>query len=111
MDNKKYVGRILEVKIDREFGSKHPDYGFIYPINYGYVPNTISGDSEELDCYILGVFEPIKYFTGKCIALIYRIDDNDDKLVIVPTNKNYSNEQIEALVEFQEHFFKHIIIR
>ena len=111
MDNKKYVGRILEVNIDREFGSKHPDYGFIYPINYGYVPNTISGDSEELDCYILGVFEPIKYFTGKCIALMYRIDDNDDKLVIVPTNKNYSNEQIEALVEFQEHFFKHIIIR
>ena len=111
MDNKKYVGRILEVKIDREFGSKHPDYGFIYPINYGYVPNTISGDSEELDCYILGVFEPIKYFTGKCIALIHRIGDNDDKLVIVPTNKNYSNEQIEALVEFQEHFFKHIIIR
>lgn len=111
MDNKKYVGRILEVKIDREFGSKHPNYGFIYPINYGYVPNTISGDSEELDCYILGVFEPIKYFTGKCITLIHRIDDNDDKLVIVPTNKNYSNEQIEALVEFQEHFFKHIIIR
>lgn len=111
MDNKKYVGRILEVKIDREFGSKHPDYGFIYPINYGYVPNIISGDSEELDCYILGVFEPIKYFTGKCIALIHRIDDNDDKLVIVPTNKNYSNEQIEALVEFQERFFKHIIIR
>lgn len=111
MDNKKYVGRILEVKIDREFGSKHPDYGFIYPINYGYVPNTISGDSEELDCYILGVFEPIKYFTGKCIALIHRIDDNDDKLVIVPTNKNYSNEQIEALVEFQERFFKRIIIR
>lgn len=111
MDNKKYVGKILEVKIDREFGRKHPDYGFIYPINYGYVPNTISGDSEELDCYILGVFEPIKYFTGKCIALIHRIDDNDDKLVIVPTNKNYSNEQIEALVEFQERFFKHIIIR
>lgn len=111
MDNKKYVGRILEVKIDREFGSKHPDYGFIYPINYEYVPNTISGDSEELDCYILEVFEPIKYFTGKCIALIHRIDDNDDKLVIVPTNKNYSNEQIEALVEFQECFFKHIIIR
>ena len=88
MDNKKYVGRILEVKIDREFGSKHPDYGFIYPINYGYVPNTISGDSEELDCYILGVFEPLK--------------------TSIPTKKH---EQIEALVEFQEHFFKHIIIR
>lgn len=26
-------------------GSKHPKHGFIYPINYGYVPNTVSGDS------------------------------------------------------------------
>lgn len=45
----------LEVTIDRPFGSKHPKHGFIYPINYGYVPNTISGDGEELDCYILGL--------------------------------------------------------
>ena len=29
--------------------SKHPKHGFIYPVNFGYVPNTISGDSEELD--------------------------------------------------------------
>ena len=29
-------------------GSRHPKHGFIYPVNYGYVPNTISGDGEEL---------------------------------------------------------------
>ena len=32
-------------------------------------------------------------------------------LVIVPKDKNYSNEQIEALTEFQEKYFNHIIIR
>ena len=111
MDNKEYIGKIVEVKIDREFGSKHPKHGFIYPLNYGYIPNTISGDGEELDCYVLGVFEPIKEFKGKCIAIIHRINDDDDKLVIVPEQVEYNNEAIEALVEFQERFFKHIIIR
>ena len=77
MDNKKYLEKTLEVKIDRPFGSKHPKHGFIYPVNYGYVPNTISGDGEELDCYVLGVFEPLETFRGKCIAIIHRLDDND----------------------------------
>jgi len=111
MDNKDYIGKILEVKVDREFGSKHPKHGFIYPVNYGYIPNTVSGDGEELDCYILGVFEPIREFKGKCIAIIHRINDDDDKLVVVPENVEYSDEAINALVEFQERFFEHIIIR
>ena len=111
MNNEDYIGEILEVTIDRELGSKHPNHGFIYPLNYGYVPNTISGDGEELDCYILGVFEPIKHFKGKCIAIIHRTNDNDDKLIIVPENKEYGNDAINALIEFQERFFEHIIIR
>lgn len=111
MDNKKYLEKTLEVKIDRPFGSKHPKHGFIYPVNYGYVPNTISGDGEELDCYVLGVFEPLETFNGKCIAIIHRLDDNDDKLIIVPENKSFSNQEIRALTEFQERFFKSEIIR
>lgn len=111
MDNKKYLEKTLEVKIDRPFGSKHPKHGFIYPVNYGYVPNTISGDGEELDCYVLGVFEPLETFRGKCIAIIHRLDDNDDKLIIVPENKSFSNQEIRALTEFQEIFFKSEIIR
>ena len=111
MNNKEYINKILKVKIDRPFGTKHPEHGFIYPVNYGYIPNTISGDGEELDCYILGIFEPLSEFEGKCIAIIHRTNDNDDKLIIVPKEKEYSNEAIEALVEFQERYFKHIIIR
>ena len=52
MDNKDYINKIVKVKIDRPFGTKHPKHGFIYPINYGYIPNTISRDGEELDCYV-----------------------------------------------------------
>lgn len=110
MNSEKYLGKILNVKIDRPFGSKHLKHGFIYPVNYGYVPNTVSGDGEELDCYVLGVFETIEEFEGKCIAIIKRTNDNDDKLIVVPEGKEYSNDAIEALVEFQERFFEHVLI-
>lgn len=111
MNSKEYIGKVVNVKIDRPFGSNHPKHGFIYPVNYGYVPNTISGDGEELDCYVLGVFEPVDEFSGKCIAVIHRTNDNDDKLIVVPEDKNYSDDAINALIEFQERFFEHIIIR
>lgn len=111
MNSKDYIGKIIKVKIDRPLGSRHPKWDMIYTINYGYVPNTISGDGEELDCYVLGVFEPVKEFEGKCIAVIKRINEDDDKLIIVPRDKDYSNEQIEALTEFQERYFKSEIIR
>lgn len=91
-------------------GSKHPKWNFIYPLNYGYIPNTVSGDGQELDAYIIGVFEPLTEFNGKCIAAIHRLDDDDDKLIIAPEGKKYSKEQIEALVEFQERFFEYEII-
>ena len=111
MDNLQYIGKIIDIKIDRPFGSKHPKHGFIYPINYGFVPNTTSGDGEELDCYLLGVFEPVEQYKGKCIAIVHRTNDNDDKLIIVPNDKDYSDDAINALVEFQEQYFEHIIIR
>jgi inorganic pyrophosphatase len=111
MNISEYLNKKIKVIIDRKMGNKHPKHGFIYPINYGYVPNTISGDGEELDCYVLGVFEPLDEFEGKCIAIIHRLNDNDDKLIIVPDNKNFSNNEIEVLIEFQERFFEHEIIR
>lgn len=106
-----YVGKKIKCVIDRKMGSTHPNHGFIYPLNYGYIPNTVSGDGEELDCYVLGVFEPIEKFEGKCIAVIKRQNDNDDKLILVPEGINYSDDAINALIEFQERYFEHIIIR
>ena len=111
MDIKDYLDKTIQIKIDRPLGSKHPKHGFIYPVNYGYVPNTISGDGEELDAYLLGVFKQVTEYEGKCIAIIHRTNDNDDKLIVVPEDKNYSDDAINALTEFQEQYFEHIIIR
>ncbi len=97
--------------MDRPMGSKHPKLHFLYPVNYGFIPNTKAPDGEELDAYVLGIFEPRAKFTGICIAIIHRINDSDDKLVVVPKGKSYSDEQIIALTEFQESFFKSEIIR
>ena len=95
-----YLNKDVLVKIDRKLGSKHPKHGFIYTLNYGYIPNTISGDGEELDAYVLGVYEPIEEFEGKVIAIIHRTNDEDDKLVVAPKNINYSDDAIKALTEF-----------
>ena len=111
MNLKEFLGKIVTIKIDRPMGSRHPKKGFIYPINYGFIPNTKATDGDEIDAYVLGVFEPIEEFTGLCIAIVHRQDDDDDKIVLAPKGKMFSDEQIMALTEFQERFFKPVIIR
>lgn len=92
-------------------GSRHPRHGFLYPLNYGYVPGVMSPDGEELDAYVLGVFEPLDEFEGRCLAVIRRSDDDDDKLVLAPEGRAFTDEQILALTEFQERFFQPHVLR
>ena len=80
-------------------------------LNYGYLPGVMAADGEELDAYVLGVFEPVEVFDGCCIAVIHRTDDDDDKLVVAPEGVVYTDGQIHALTEFQERFFTSIVIR
>lgn len=110
-DSYMYIGNKVYAKIDRKLGSIHPKHGYMYPINYGYVPNTTSGDGEEIDCYILGIKEPIDEFEGECIAVIHRTNDDDDKLIIVPVGEKYTDEEIRKLTNFQEQYFESEIIR
>lgn len=109
--NEHYLGEKVTVKMDRPLGTKHPKHGFVYEVNYGYIPNTVSGDGEELDAYVLGEHEPLESFEGVVVAIIHRTNDNDDKLVVMKEGRNYSDEQIRALTEFQERWFESEIIR
>ncbi len=106
-----YIGQKVFIKIDRPMHSKHPKHGFVYPVNYGFVPNTVSGDNEELDAYVLGVDEPLETFSGVCVAVIHRTDDDDDKLIVVKEGTDISDEEIEKQTAFQEQWFKHILLR
>lgn len=107
-----FLNKTITVKMDRPMGSRHPRLPEIYYIqNYGYIPETKAPDGEEIDAYVLGVLEPLEEFTGHCIAIIHRTNDDDDKLVVVPESIQYSDEQIKALTQFQERFYESIIIR
>ena len=108
---KDYLGKEVTVEIDRPLGSRHPKHGFMYMLNYGYIPNTVSGDGEELDAYLVGEFEPVPTSNGKVIAVIHRTNDDDDKLVVSKDGKDYSDDAIRALTEFQEKYFESEILR
>lgn len=109
-DSQQYLGRIVKVKVDRPLGTAHPKYNFIYPVNYGYIPDTVSCDGEELDAYILGINYPVLEFEGKCIAVIHRLNDDDDKLIVVPQQMFVPDIEIEQQTKFQEQWFQHILI-
>ena len=105
-----YLGKLVTVKMDRPLGSRHPKHNFIYSLNYGFIPNTTSGDGEEIDVYIIGEFEPLETYEGYVVAIIKRINDIEDKLVVCKELNKYNKEQIKALVELQERFFESTII-
>ncbi len=101
-----YLGKNVSIIMDRPLGSKHPRHGFVYDVNYGYVPGTQSADGEELDAYYLGVNRPLHAAKGRCIAIIHRLNDDDDKLVVVPeTHIDLTDSEITQAVNFQEQWF------
>lgn len=106
------IGTKVNVKIDRPLGSIHPTHkNIIYTLNYGYIPDTIGGDGEELDAYVLGVSEAVNEFEGVVIGVIMRENDNEEKLIVSDGKREYTDEEIEKLTGFQEKYFKSTLIR
>jgi inorganic pyrophosphatase len=103
-----YLGKKVEVVIDRPIGSRHPSLGFVYEVNYGYLPHTRAGDGYEIDAYVLGVDAPVPLFTGRCIAVVLRWDDIEHKLVVA--NFPLSTDQIASQIAFVERYYETEII-
>ena len=102
----KVLRQIVTVTVDRELGSRHPEYpDLLYPVNYGYIRGIQAPDGEEQDAYLLGVYQPVKEFTGEVIAIIHREDDVEEKWVVAPVGKRFSREEIWEKVRFQEQYF------
>ncbi|HAL24688.1 TPA: inorganic pyrophosphatase [Candidatus Wolfebacteria bacterium] len=108
---KEFLGKNVHVVFDRPLGSKHPKHGFIYEVNYGYIPGIMAADGEELDVYFLGIEDALEQTDGTVIAIIHREDDDDDKLVVVPHGIEIDDEAIMQAVAFQEQYFKSSVIR
>lgn len=102
-----YLGGLVDVKIDRPIGYVHTkgDKTLVYPINYGYVPGVLGGDGEELDVYILGEQQPLESYYGKVIAIAHREDDDEDKLVACPWDRDFDAQEICSEIYFQEKYY------
>lgn len=102
-----YLGKTVDIVIDRPLGSAHPRFpDTIYPVNYGYIPETEGGDGEEIDVYLLGVNEPVREYTAKIIGVIHREDDVEAKLVAAPQWVIFNQAEIAEAVHFQEKYYK-----
>ena len=101
-----FIGQPVLVVIDRPLGTRHPRHPALrYPVNYGYLPGTVSGDGAPIDAYVRGVDAPVATFEGVVIALVVRADDVEDKLVVGPPGTRFSQTEIADAVAFQEQYF------
>ena len=103
-----FLGKTVRIGIDRPIGYVHQKetYALTYPINYGYIPDVIGGDGEEMDVYLLGVDTPVEEFEAHIIAIVHRENDVEDKLVGAPLGLTFSKTEIEAAVHFQEQYYR-----
>ena len=106
-----FLGKEIEIIIDRQLGSKHPKHNFVYEVNYGYIEGVTAPDGKELDAYYLGINKALGKAKGIVRAIVHRLDDDDDKLVVMPEDINMTDEEIEKAVAFQEKWFDHQILR
>ncbi len=102
-----YLGRTVTVRIDRLLGSVHPRFhDMTYPVNYGFLPGTKSGDGMEIDAYILGLDAPATSdVTGRVVAVLVRNNDAEDKLVIACDEIGRTASDILDAVAFCERYF------
>lgn len=107
-----WLGRSVRVVVDRQMGSVHPRYpnSEPYPINYGYIPGTVSGDGEAIDAYVIGPLRAVEEAAGTVVAVIIRLDDNEDKLVVSSQENTPTEMEIRVIVAFQERYFNTKIV-
>lgn len=105
---KSYLGKTVDIKIDRPIGYVHKkeNYSLTYPINYGYIPGVLGGDGEELDVYLLGVDKPVNEYNAKIIGIAHRENDVEDKLIAAPTDMAFYQNEIAEAIHFQERYYK-----
>ena len=91
----------------------------MYPGNYGYIPNTLSGDGDPLDALLLTKYSllPGSIIKVKLIGVLYTTDESgrDEKLLCVPCEKvdmdykniNSINDIPQITLDKIKHFFTH----
>lgn len=88
------------------------------PTNYGFIPQTLDEDGDELDALVITA-EPLTtgiVVDAKIIGVLKFVDDNevDDKVIVVPADDRNSGDAINSLDDLPagllkqiEHHFNH----
>jgi inorganic pyrophosphatase len=128
-DAPKTVNAVVEIskdskakyEIDKETGMLRLDRvlfaAFTYPINYGFIPQTLGDDHDPLDILVLSQvsIEPLCLVKSTVIGVMRMIDNNegDDKIIAVAANDPSVNH-IKTLSDLPpyfhaelRHFFEH----
>ena len=85
---------------------------FAKPTNYGFIPQTLDEDGDELDALIV-TDQPLAtgvFLEAKVIGVLEFVDDDevDDKVIVVPADDRNAGNAINSLEDVQiEHHFNH----
>ncbi len=113
----------VKYELDKESGALFVDRFLAtpmhYPLNYGFIPNTLSGDGDPIDVLVLSEY-PVTYgavIPCKPIGVLLMEDEKgeDEKVLAVPSEKmnseyskyNEISDIPEVTLKKVEHFFEH----
>lgn len=79
---------------------------FAKPANYGFIPQTLDDDGDELDVLVI-TDEPLPtgiYLEAKVIGVMKFEDDGevDDKIIAVPTDDRTTGNRIQSLADMSQ---------
>lgn len=86
---------------------------FAKPVNYGFIPQTLDEDGDELDTLIV-THEPIPtgvFFEAKVVGVLNFEDDGemDHKVVCVPADDRHTGNAINSLADLGERWQQQIV--
>ncbi len=113
----------VKYELDKESGAIFVDrfmqVSMFYPCNYGFIPNTLSGDGDPVDVLVLSNYPVIPGAIVKCrpIGVLMMEDESglDEKIIAVPVSKvDISFDNIRNITDVTgivknriKHFFEH----
>src|SRR5262245_63997969 len=79
---------------------------FAKPVNYGFIPQTLDGDGDELDTLVL-TNEPLSmglWLEAKVIGVLNFEDDGemDHKIIVVPMDDRNTDNAVKSLADLHD---------
>ncbi len=94
------------VIIDRPKGSSHPRYPMvIYPLDYGYLENTTSGDGSGIDVWLGSLITVTNRYDAKTLTGILCTFDRLKRDAEIKLLIGYSAEDIQRIRDFYNEMY------